>query len=81
MLEPARFAFVLAALSDAELIEPAEINAVYRDAKDDKFFAVAVAGRADYIVGEDLGILAIAEHAGTRTVTVAAFLHALDQAL
>lgn len=63
-----------------EIIEEPPVVPVCRDPKDDKFFACALAGAADYIVSEDDDILAIPEYEGIRTVRAAAFLRLLDEA-
>ncbi len=65
---------VLGIIERAEFVEPASNEPVCRDPNDDKFFACAVAGRADYIVSEDRDILAIKEYRGARTVRAAEFL-------
>ncbi len=49
-----------------------------RDPKDDKFFACAAAGNADYIVSEDEDVLAFGEYQGVKTIRAAAFLKLLD---
>lgn len=53
---------------------------ICRDPKDDKFFACAAAGNADYIVSEDEDILAISEYDTAKTIRTAAFLKLLDAA-
>lgn len=68
---------VLALFEQAQVIEPAQNVRVCRDPNDDKFFACAVAGQADYIVSEDKDILAVTEHEGVRTITAADFIAAL----
>lgn len=62
----------------AEVVEPTETPRVCRDADDDKFFACAVAGNADYIVSEDEDILAITECEGVKTIRTVAFVRVLD---
>lgn len=69
---------VLAHLAQAEGVEPPAVPAVCRDPKDDKYFACALAGGADYIVSEDGDILAVAEYEGIQTIRAVAFLHLLD---
>ncbi|MDP9238543.1 MAG: putative toxin-antitoxin system toxin component, PIN family [Chloroflexota bacterium] len=71
---------VLGALRTAEVILDVPTVAVCRDSDDDKFFACAVAGRADYLVSEDEDVLAVAEYEGVRTIRTAAFLKLLDEA-
>jgi putative PIN family toxin of toxin-antitoxin system len=80
MADPARVALIAAVLDDAEMFAPDAVPPVCRDQKDDKFFACAVAGRADYIVSEDEDVLAVAEYEGARTIRTAAFLKLLDEA-
>ena len=69
---------VLRAFERAEVIIAPPSVSVCRDADDDKFFACAVAGGADYIVSEDEDILAIPEYEGVKTIRTAAFLKLLD---
>lgn len=76
--EHAEYTDVVHALEGAEVISNAPPLSVCRDADDDKFFACAVAGNADYIVSEDEDILAIAEYEGVRTIRAAAFVRVLD---
>lgn len=70
----------IALLSSAVVVADHLSVKVCRDPNDDKFFACAAAGKADYIVTEDEDILAIAEYQGARTVRAAAFLKVLDDA-
>jgi putative PIN family toxin of toxin-antitoxin system len=70
---------VLRLFEQAEIVEPVEEIAVCRDQADDKFFACAVAGRADYIVTEDKDILDVGEYRGVRPVSAAEFLDRLAQ--
>ncbi len=69
-----RFEAILAALREAEVVEPKDHPSVCRDADDDKFFWCAAAACADYIVSEDGDILAIEEYEGIRTISAADFL-------
>ena len=69
---------MLAIVARAEVVTPSSTPRVCRDEDDDKFFACAAAGYADYIVSEDEDILAIREYEGVRTVRTAAFLRLLD---
>ena len=69
-----RFEAILAALREAEVVQPIDQPPVCRDADDDKFFWCAAAASADYIVTEDSDILAIAEYEGSRTISAADFL-------
>jgi putative PIN family toxin of toxin-antitoxin system len=65
---------VLAAIEKAHFVTPEAVEPVCRDGNDDKFFACAVAGGAQYIVSEDKDILVIREYRGVRTITAADFL-------
>ena len=71
---------IRALIAEADSVTPTATPTVCRDPNDDKYFACAVAGHADYIVSEDDDILAIAEYEGVRTVRAAAFLRLLDHA-
>jgi uncharacterized protein len=51
-------------LAEAKVVSPDSIPAVCRDPGDDKFLAAALAGRADYIVSEDLDLLSLEEYEG-----------------
>jgi len=70
-----RFEAILAALREAEVVEPNDQPSVCRDADDGKFFWCAAAASADYIVSEDSDILAVEEYEGSRTISAADFLH------
>jgi predicted nucleic acid-binding protein len=61
-------------------VVPTATPRVCRDRDDDKFFACAIAGNADYIVSEDDDILAIAEYDGMRTIRARGFIRLLDAA-
>jgi len=74
MAEPSRVARISAALQEAVIVEPAHLAGVSRDPGDDKFFACAAAGGAQYIVSEDKDVLSVEEYQGVRTVTAAEFL-------
>jgi putative PIN family toxin of toxin-antitoxin system len=65
-------------LSLALAVPDGPLVSVCRDPNDDKFFACARSGRADYIVSEDEDILAIPEYSGARTIRAAEFLRILD---
>lgn len=64
----------------AEVVTPATIVPICRDESDDKLFACAVGGAADYIVSEDEDVLAIEEYAGVRTLRASGLLRMLDAA-
>jgi putative PIN family toxin of toxin-antitoxin system len=68
---------VLDLLAQAEIVELDAVPAASRDPKDDKFLATAVAA-ADYLVTEDQDLLVLKEHAGTKIVPAATFLHLLE---
>jgi len=74
---PPALAAVTAILDDAERAEVDTVPPVCRDPHDDKFFACALAGAADYIVSEDRDILAVGEYAGIRTIGAAEFIQLL----
>jgi uncharacterized protein len=54
------------------------LKIVQSDPDDDKFFACAVDGKADYIVSGDPHLLTIQEYQGIRVVSPAAFLNLLS---
>ncbi len=68
-------------LSSAIVVPDDDTVRVSRDHTDDKFFACAAAGHADYIVSEDEDILAIPEYKGAHTIRTTDFLRLLDAAL
>lgn len=70
---------VLAIIEKAEVVDPASVESVCRDSTDDKFFACALAGSADFIVSEDKDILAVGEYRGVRTVRATEFLALLGR--
>jgi putative PIN family toxin of toxin-antitoxin system len=64
----------------AILVMPAVIPAVVAaDTDDDKFFACAVAGRADIIVSGDAHVQAVKQHQGIPVLAPAAFVALLAQ--
>ncbi|MEX1253933.1 MAG: putative toxin-antitoxin system toxin component, PIN family [Dehalococcoidia bacterium] len=73
MADPPQLDRVLRLFEQAEIVEPEVEVSICRDPNDDKFFACAAAGRADYIVTEDNDILAVEEHRGARPITAAEF--------
>lgn len=77
MAELPRLSRVLEILQKAEVVEPETQVRVCRDTADDKFFACALAGSADYIVTADKDILAVGEYQGTTTIGAEAFLRLL----
>ena len=79
--DPPHIDAVLELLTGAEVLPPPPPVTVCRDPDDDKFFACAITGGADYIVSEDQDILAIAEYEGVRTITAADFIALLSRDL
>ena len=69
-----RFETILAALRQAEVVEPKDRPTVCRDSNDDKFFWCAATASADYIISEDRDILDVEEYAGCLTISAADFL-------
>jgi putative PIN family toxin of toxin-antitoxin system len=69
MAEPVHVRQILAALEQAEVVEPSKRLSVCRDPDDDKFFECAVEGRAQYIVSEDRDILDVGVYEGIKTIT------------
>ena len=61
----------------AEFVTDHEIGAVSKDADDDKYIAVAIQGRASFVVSGDPDLLDIKEHEGVRIVNPRAFLDLL----
>ena len=61
-----------------EAVVPEERISACRDPKDDKFLEVAVAGRADVIVGGDQDLLTLHPFAGIPILPPADFLKMLD---
>ncbi len=65
-------------LDTAKMVVPAQIPAVCRDPNDDKFIAVALAGRASFIVSEDKDLLDLGVYEGIELCTVETFLRHLE---
>jgi uncharacterized protein len=70
-------AAILAILQAADAVDVADIPAVSRDPKDDKFLATAIAAGAAYLVSEDRDLLDIGEHAGITIINGERFLDLL----
>lgn len=70
---------VLAIIEAADVAEPTRDVRVCRDPGDDKFFACAIAGAADYIVSADNDILAVGEYHGVKTVRAQEFVELLSR--
>ena len=69
---------VMQIISLASMVPSVPSVAVSRDPNDDKFLAAALAGRADFIVTEDLDLLDIGDHEGCRIVSSATFMRILN---
>jgi putative PIN family toxin of toxin-antitoxin system len=69
---------LLDAMTGAETVELANIAAVSRDPKDDKFLATAKAARSDFLVTEDQDSLVLRDYEGTAIVNAATFLAILE---
>lgn len=67
-------AFVQWVITTGELVVVEEVAALSRDPKDDKVLAVAVAGRADYLVRGDKDLRVLERVGSVPIVTPAAFL-------
>jgi len=78
LADPVALDQVLALLEEAEIVEPTDVPRVCRDAADDKFFACAAAGQADFIVSEDQDILAVGEYRGVKTQTAEEFVAVIE---
>ncbi len=70
--------FVQWLIAAGELVTIDEAPAVSRDPKDDKFLAVALAGRADYLISGDKDLLVLGRIGATPIVSPAAFLAAVN---
>ncbi|HYG86413.1 MAG TPA: putative toxin-antitoxin system toxin component, PIN family [Azospirillum sp.] len=68
-----REAFLSAVEAEAERVEPAEEVRLCSDPDDDKFLAVALAGKADVLLTEDKALLALRTVGGTRILRPIAF--------
>ena len=79
MAEPPQLDKVLRLFEQAEVVEPAEDVSVCRDPNDDKFFACALAGRAQYIITEDKDMLDVGEYRDVRAISAAEFIALLQQ--
>src|SRR3972149_2213214 len=73
MAEPPQLDRVLRLFEQAEVVEPAGDGSVCRNPHDDKFFACALAGRAQYIITEDNDPLHVREYRGVRAISAAEF--------
>lgn len=69
---------ILAVIASAEVVAVDEVPSVSRDRNDDIFLATAVAARATHLVSEDNDLLVLKEYGGTRILTCAGFIAALE---
>ena len=69
--------FVQWVITTGEMVAVEQVAAVSRDPKDDKFLAVAVAGRADYLISGDKDLLVLEKVGSVPIVSPAAFLAAV----
>ncbi len=79
MADPPRLDEVIRLVAEAELLHPSETPRVCRDTGDDKFFACALAGQADYIVTKDEDILAVGDYEGILTIQAGDFTRLLEK--
>lgn len=70
--ELSRVAVILSEM--AEVVEPTTRLKVFRDDPDNRILECAVAGKATAIVTGDKAMLALAEHAGIRLISLSAYL-------
>ena len=61
-----------------EMVEPAIVPRVVRDADDDQVIAAALAAQADFIVSGDDDLLAIGSYQGIRILTAAEALRRIE---
>jgi putative PIN family toxin of toxin-antitoxin system len=66
--------FVRWIIATGELVAVDDVPAVSRDPKDDKFIALAVAGRAEYLVSGDKDLIVLGRIGEIPIVSPAAFL-------
>jgi len=64
-------------LETAQRIEPSEVPAISRDAKDDIFLALAVESHAQYLVTEDQDLLTLNPYQDVHIISALDFLKAL----
>ena len=75
--EEKRLEFLAALVQEAEQVEVTEIVTACRDAKDDKFLALALSGRASHVLSGDADLLALHPFRGIAVLTPQAFLTSL----
>ena len=78
LADPPQVDRVLRLFEQADVVEPAEDVSVCRDPNDDKFFACALTGRAEYIVTEDKDILDVGAYRDVRSITAKEFIALLE---
>ena len=71
---------LLALFEQAEVVEPEAVPAVCRDPDDDPILACAAQGQADCLITEDLDLLDLGAHQGTRICRPGEFLARLEEA-
>ncbi|MBC7810617.1 MAG: putative toxin-antitoxin system toxin component, PIN family [Burkholderiales bacterium] len=69
---------VIELLEAAEIVNPAEVQAVARDPKDDMFLACAKASSAHYLVSEDKDLLVLNPYGDVQIVNALDFLRVLQ---
>lgn len=74
LLEAERMRFLVALLKEAELVEVTEAVTDCRDAKDNKFLALAVSGQADFLISGDADLLVLNPFRGIPIRTPREFL-------
>lgn len=67
----------IAALSNAQTFIPAEVAGFSRDPKDDKFLALALESKANYLVSEDNDLLVLNPFQGIQIINALDFLNIL----
>lgn len=77
-LTDAAVARTVALLEAAQKVEPSEVPAVARDAKDDMFLALATESKAQYLVTEDQDLLVLDPYQGVRIISAVDFFRALQ---
>jgi len=70
--------FVRWIIATGELVAVTDVPAVSRDPKDDKFIALAVAGRADYLVSGDKDLIVLGRIGEMPILSPSAFLAAVN---
>jgi putative PIN family toxin of toxin-antitoxin system len=68
----------VALLEAAQKVEPSEVPTVSRDAKDDKFLALATESKAQYLVTEDQDLLVLDPYQGVCIISTLDFYRVLQ---